>query len=270
MWKIVAMFVFVGAIASCKRGAPPPRPSPAVLFDAALAPSASAAVEVDPDLPLKHVATQWSDAINAKDMATLGAIHGAYVRFYGLMVDNATYCAKMKAALAKDPSFHQSIDSIRVEWPRPTRAKLWFRKKDNKAEHAAYLIVDKLEGSWKIVEESDLVTDANIKCLMSADEITLTGTIDEGYFMWHDSSTPTTVLVLKTPICVIRSGNDDWDDWYGGRIDGVDSITLVGRTPTVPIGTKMRVVGSHAQPHNGSGHYSTPLLLMVESMTKVP
>ncbi len=237
--------------------------------EAAAAPSASAAAEVDPNLPLKDIAKKWNDAINAKDIAALAAMHGSNVRFYGLMVDNATYCAKMKAALAKDPSFHQDIDSIRVEWPQATRAKVSFRKKDKNAVHPSYLVMDKSDGGWKVVEESDLVTDANLKCVMSADKITLTGTIEQGSFIWHDNITPTTVLALSAPICVIRSGDDYWGDWSDARMDGVDRITLAVETPRVT-GTKVRVQGSHLQPHTGSGTYSTSLQLMVESTTPLP
>jgi hypothetical protein len=204
--------------------------------------------------------------------STLASLHGPSVRFYGLPIDNATYCAKMKAALAKDPSFHQTIGAIRVEWPEQTKAKVSFRKKDDKAEHPAYLVMEQSAGAWKIVEESDLVTDANLKCMNSADETTLTGTIDDGAFIWHDTVTPTTVLTLTSPICVIRSGEDDWGGGGDDRMDGVDSLTLLldEKVKPPPKGTKVRVKVSHAQPHSGSGHYSTELLVFVTSVTPAP
>jgi hypothetical protein len=140
MRKIVAA---LGLLLSCKRQAPPPpAPTPsAAVVDAAPAPSSSAA-EVEPHDPLKDLARQWSDAINKGDIAALGAMHGSTVRFYGVSVDNKMYCAKMKAALDKDPSFHQDIAALRVEWPSSTRAKVSFRKKDNKAEHPSYLVME--------------------------------------------------------------------------------------------------------------------------------
>jgi hypothetical protein len=114
----------LGLLLSCKRQAPPPpAPTPsAAVVDAAPAPSSSAA-EVEPHDPLKDLARQWSDAINKRDIAALGAMPGSTARFYGVSVDNKTYCAKMKAALDKDPSFHQDIAALRVEWPSSTRAE---------------------------------------------------------------------------------------------------------------------------------------------------
>ena len=264
----LAVLGAVLAFGSCKRGPPPPPPA-VVVAAAASAPSASASAtaDVDPDAALKEIAKEWNDAINARDMAALAALHGSNVRFYGQPVDNATYCAKMKAALAKDPSFHQTLAAIRVDWPQQTKAKVSFRKKDDKAEHAAYLVMEKSDQSWKIVEESDLVTDANLKCVNSADSTTLAGKIDEGSFIWHEHVTPTRVLVLDAPICVIRSGTDYWgDNPSDARMDGVDSVTLADDKSKFPAGTRVSARVSHFQPHDGSGHYSTSLLVFVDSI----
>lgn len=269
--------VAIVVLASCRRAPPPPPAPPAIaIVDASTAiadastPTAIADAAVDPDLPIKEVITRWNDAINARDFAALGALHGSDVRFYGVRVDNATYVARMKAALAKDPAFHQDIDSLRVERRTPDEAKVWFRKKDNKAEHAAYLVVWRTTaGDWVISQESDFATDVNVKCLKSADTLTLTGKIDVGSIIWHDVVSSITVLTLSPAVCVERTGDDDW----GGldRMDGVESIMIDASEPTLPHGTKVRVRGSHLAPHIGSGSYSAPLIMMnVDSTTQLP
>src|SRR5262249_2000507 len=88
------------ALLSCKRD-PPPAPVRATVPDAPTPSASVAAAEVDPNVPLRELAVQWNDAIDKADIAALGGMHGSDVRFYGVVVDNATYCAKMKAALAK-------------------------------------------------------------------------------------------------------------------------------------------------------------------------
>jgi hypothetical protein len=273
----VALVVFVVAVvvASCKRSPPPPPAPVAVVvtpaIDAAAAAPAIADAAADPDLDVKNFANAWNDAINARDLTALAALHASNVRFYGVMVDRATYTAKMKAALDKDRSFHQTIGSFRVHRTKDGNTKIWFAKKDNKAEHAAYLVLFQMtDGKWTIIEESDYATDVNVKCVKS-DAVTLTGTLDEGSFGWHDHFTPTTVLVLPTPICVDRVGPDDWGYQGPSRIDGVEGITLISvedaGMPALPRGTKVRVKGTSLQPHTGSGYYTTPILMFVESMT---
>jgi hypothetical protein len=274
----VVLVVLANVIASCKRSPPPPPPpsstppTPLVsVASVAAAPSASPIdAGVDPDADVKKVATAWNDAINARDLVALGALHTGDVRFYGVLVDWATYTAKMKAALDKDPAFHQTIGAFRVQRTKDGNTKIWFVKNDGKAEHAAYLVLMQMVGgSWKIIEESDFATDVNVKCVKS-DKATLTGTIGDGSFIWHDQITPTTVLTLVAPICVDRVGTDEWGYDGPNRIDGVDDVTLVvdaDASSTLPRGTKVRVVGTSLQPHTGSGHYSTPIVMFVESVT---
>ncbi|CAN5216710.1 hypothetical protein BH09MYX1_BH09MYX1_09410 [soil metagenome] len=76
------------------------------------------------------------------------------------------------------------------------------------------------------------------------------------------------MLILSSPICVNRSPEDDWTEGYGDRMDAVDAITLYTTpTPSLAKGARVRVQGSHAAPHAGSGHYSTALLMFVDSVT---
>lgn len=267
----------MGFASSCKHDAPSAttQPSASTSMNASApatasarvpAASASAAAPDELDRALKDVVVNWNAAINAKDIAALTALHMPNVRFYGVMVDKATYGAKMKAALAKDPTFHQEVDKIHVERAEPKTAKVAFSKNDGKAVHSAYLVVVLVGGGWMISEESDVVTDARLKCVNSADSSTLTGTIQESGFIWHESVTPTTVLVLDTPICVLRSSDDDWGEWME-RAEDVDRITIATAKPTLPDGTWVRVTGRHLHPHVGSGHYSTVLLLDPDSVT---
>ncbi|CAN5216595.1 hypothetical protein BH09MYX1_BH09MYX1_09400 [soil metagenome] len=161
-------FAALAFASSCKRDTPPSPTTRASATPSATASAsapasvrsaadaASAAVPDELDLALKDVVVKWNTAINAKDYAALAALHAPDVRFYGVMVDNATYGAKMKAALTKDSSFHQEVDKIHVERAEPTKAKVAFAKNDGKAVHSAYLVLIRYDGSWKISEESDV------------------------------------------------------------------------------------------------------------------
>jgi hypothetical protein len=112
-----------------------------------------------------------------------------------------------------------------------------------------------------------------VKCLGSSG-VTLTGTIEDGFFGWHDTFEPTKVLALSAPICVVREG----EDYFGyppkpdDRMDGVDKITIYTAADDAAVwapGTRVRVKGTHLQTHSGSGYYSAPLLMIVESITKL-
>jgi len=73
---------------------------------------------------------------------------------------------KMRAALAKDPSFHQDVEKIRVERSEPTKAKLSFSKNDGKS--VALGVSDPwspTKGAGRSTTRSDVVTDANLKCV---------------------------------------------------------------------------------------------------------
>lgn len=193
-------------------------------------------------------------------MKALGALHTDEVRFYGSRISNADYVARIKKALDADPKFHQTITFTNVEWRNSTNVKVSFRKKDDKRETPAYLVVQRQlpRTDWLIVEESDVPSDAiPPTCYDYGKNVTLTGTVDESAYMVNDVSWPATILRLERPICV-RQGKDEFED----RVESIEELHL--REGDLPKPGKRSVTGQlHHQ--DGSPYYASAVAMIVDS-----
>jgi serine/threonine protein kinase len=118
-------------------------------------------------IDFRKLSYDWNDAHLTKDSAAFNRLFDETVLFYG-MTKEKSYCidAKMKF-FKKYPSLNQEIyGNITIEEQTNGTVKASFEKRvtiDNKATiYPSYLIFKKINHSWKIITESDLVTDTNI------------------------------------------------------------------------------------------------------------
>ena len=152
------------ALAACK--SPVPTPSD-VDSSAWIAPRVDAA-PVDARLALLEA---WNAALVAHDTGTLGRLYAERVAFYGVTLPGAGCVDRVSHLFATNPDFTQSVivaspaEAIEVS-DASADARITFTKRvtthGKTTDYPAYLVVRAIAGAFRIVEESDAVTDANL------------------------------------------------------------------------------------------------------------
>lgn len=116
---------------------------------------------------LKSLVHEWNDSHNNFSITNFNHLFSDFVQFYGTKLSKEN-CIKSKRTLfQKHPDFQQEIQSsIEVGQTGDNEFKCDFTKKvtiNNKStEYPSYLVFRKINKNWKIVTESDLVTDNNL------------------------------------------------------------------------------------------------------------
>jgi ketosteroid isomerase-like protein len=127
------------------------------------------------DTKVRAIVQVWSHAHAARDLAALSAIYAPEVRVNGLTMSKDV-CLSMKNKFFQDnPTFTQSIlGDIKISQNDKSKGyTARFSKQvlinGTKQTIPSYLIIDelgpednKLEKAWKVIVESDEVTDANL------------------------------------------------------------------------------------------------------------
>jgi hypothetical protein len=127
------------------------------------APSAS----VDVLAPARAVVQRWNDAHAKHDAAALDGMYAPRVAFYGKSMTPAE-CHKANDALFKStPDFTQSVRDVVIEPGTDGKTSIArFTKtataKGKTTDYPSYLV---LASDLRITEESDSVTDANLKAM---------------------------------------------------------------------------------------------------------
>lgn len=115
----------------------------------------------------KRLVQDWNKAHLSKDVGIFSNLYDKSVLFYGTRKDKNSCIENKLSLFKKHPDFYQQVyGDIQIENLINTEIKCNFVKRVtvNQAttDYPSYLIFKKIDGSWKIVTEGDLVTDKNI------------------------------------------------------------------------------------------------------------
>lgn len=116
---------------------------------------------------IEKLISEWSDADSSKDLVFLSTLYDESVLFYGTQMKRDD-CIKNKQILfKKNPNFNQIIyGSIKIEYVSTDTVKCIFLKRvsiDNVTkDYPSYLLLTKVNDSWKISVEGDSITDKNL------------------------------------------------------------------------------------------------------------
>lgn len=119
------------------------------------------------DNDIKAVVEQWNQSLNLRDAQMSAEVYAPYVNFYSQNL-SAQKCVDMRINLAKaDPTWHQEIISdIYLNRQDDESVLANFTKQSNSKKgihtYPAYLILKKYDNGWKVVTESDKLTDKNL------------------------------------------------------------------------------------------------------------
>ena len=115
----------------------------------------------------KRFVQDWNKAHISKDVGVFSNLFDNTVLFYGTKKDKNSCIESKLLFFKKYPDFYQQIyGDIQVDSINDTEVKCSFVKRVtvNQAttNYPSYLIFKKSENYWKIIMESDLVTDKNL------------------------------------------------------------------------------------------------------------
>jgi len=109
----------------------------------------------------------WNQAHSLDNIDIFYQLFDNTVLFYGSKLSKNECIAKKQSSLNKYPDFEQMIlNSVEIEEYATEQYKCSFIKRvtieDKSTDYHAYLIFRKYGNNWKIVAESDVITDRNL------------------------------------------------------------------------------------------------------------
>ena len=114
---------------------------------------------------LEQVLNSWNKVMNNKDTSRLEYLYASEIKYYGKHYARSNAIKDKQRALSKYPEFSQQIKNITYEEITQNLYKVSFDKyvkaspTSQEKLYPSYLYIKKINGEWRIVEESDKVTD---------------------------------------------------------------------------------------------------------------
>ena len=176
---------------------------------------------------IKEMVNIWNEASSNADFDTLEKILGDKIEYYQSSVTKAYYISDQKKFFEKNPVYGQKIKGdITVTQISNKQAKAEFIKevttKKGTKDYPSYLIFANVNGEWKLILESDKVSDANAenqkkraaenpnKSKYKYEEpVTIVGTFGIKKVETENGIAKPYVITLNTPIKVVADEGDD-------------------------------------------------------------
>ena len=234
---------------------------------------------------IKEMVNIWNEASSNADFETLEKILGDKIEYYQSSVTKAYYISDQKKFFEKNPIYGQKIKGdITVTQISNKQVKAEFIKevttKKGTKDYPSYLIFANVNGEWKLILESDLISDKNIenkqkqanenpnKSKYKYDEpVTIVGTFGIKKFETENGSVRPYVITLNTPITVIANGGNDFDETETNQnlIQlALSEEQLKYLKSKNAFGKRIQVTGTFF--HSHTGHHFTPVLMTVSEV----
>lgn len=117
------------------------------------------------DTPFHALVQQWNNAHSSTNTDSFESLFDTTVLFYGKQESKAGCMTRKIALLKKYPDFKQTVNNIIIEKQTDGTVKCSFLKTvqyNGKSEnYPSYLVFKNYASGWKIIAESDLITDKN-------------------------------------------------------------------------------------------------------------
>ena len=226
---------------------------------------------------IKEMVNIWNEASSNADFDTLEKILGDKIEYYQSFVTKDYYISDQKKFFAKNPVYGQRIKGdIVVTKISNKQAKAEFVKevttKKGVKDYPSYLVFENVNSEWKLILESDTVSDANIEnrkkratenpnksSYRYGEPVSIVGTFEirnvelergnvEGYF-----------IRLNVPITLL-------EDEYNRRVENnkLIQLLLVDENSKSFEGKKVLITGKFYPPE--VEYHSTPVTLDVSEI----
>ena len=234
---------------------------------------------------IKEMVNIWNEASSNADFETLEKILGDKIEYYQSSVTKAYYISDQKKFFEKNPVYRQKIKGdITVTQISNKQAKAEFIKevttKKGTKDYPSYLIFANVNGEWKLILESDKVSDANAenqkkraaenpnKSKYNYDEpVTIVGTFGIKKFETENGIVKPYIITLSNPITVVANGGNDFDETETNQ--NLIQLALSEEhlnylKSTNAFGKRIQITGTFF--HSHTGHHFTPVLLSVSEV----
>ena len=178
---------------------------------------------------IQLVVETWNRSLNERNTELMELVYANKVQFYKKTLARSEIIAAKQRALDKTPSYKQSIRRLAINYPsnRPDIISCEFYKRwndGNKTDSVlAILEIEFINGEYRIVKESDFVTELNL--VRESPTRTLPeGTFTYMYDYWEDTREHELLAHDFVPyymtVIVSRKGNkaDVQLSWYSGAL----------------------------------------------------
>ena len=234
---------------------------------------------------IKKMVNIWNEASSNADFDTLEKILGDKIEYYHSSVTKAYYISDQKKFFAKNSVYGQRIKGdITVTQISNKQVKAEFVKevttKNGTKDYPSYLVFENVNGEWKLILESDAVSDKNIenrkkratenpnKSTYKYDvPVTIVGTFGVKEFETETGIQKPYVLRLNAPITVISNGEDEFNETETDQslIQLALSEEHINYLKSKnAYGNRIQVTGSLY--HSHTGHHFTPVLILVSEV----
>ena len=117
---------------------------------------------------IEKIVRKWNSATSNKDITALESILADKIEYYQQTVTKAEYISDKKKFFEKNNIYGQEIKGdIEYKILSERQVKVDFLKevttKNGTNDYPSYIIFENINGDWKLVLESDLISDENIK-----------------------------------------------------------------------------------------------------------
>ena len=234
---------------------------------------------------IKKMVNIWNEASSNADFETLEKILGDKIEYYQSSVTKAYYISDQKKFFEKNPIYGQKIKGdITVTQISNKQVKAEFVKevttKKGVKNYPSYLVFENVNGEWKLILESDLISDKNIenkqkqanenpnKSKYKYDEpVTIVGTFGIKKVETENGIAKPYVITLNTPIKVVADEGDDINETETNQnlIQlGLSEEQLKYLKSKNAFGKRIQVTGTFF--HSHTGHHFTPVLMTVSEV----
>lgn len=126
-------------------------------------------IQQEEERPIEIIQTLnlWTLYHNIKDVKSLCSLYADKVYYYQSDYSKEQIRSSKKKLMKKYPRFKQEISNVKIE-PLSNQFKItfdktvWTETEENPEVYPSYLYMEMIDGKWKIITESDLITDASL------------------------------------------------------------------------------------------------------------
>ena len=244
---------------------------------------------------IKEMVNIWNDASSNADFDTLERILGDRIDYYQSIVSKSYYIADQKRFFQKNPVYSQRIiGEIIVTQLSNGQMQAEFVKEVSTSQdvktYPSYLVFENVNSEWKLVVESDTVSDNNIAKMKNGknkvqrkvqrrqaaiipnqtkydynSSVTIVGTlISRRYQTINNSVTDVFFLRLSTPITVIGDSSEDSPTETNVQeiqLMGNETLSLLNKDV---LGKRVQITGELF--HSHTAHHHTEVLIMTSNI----
>ena len=116
---------------------------------------------------IKQIAYLWSDYHNDRNISRLVSLYAPQTNYYQSNYSREQIKTSKEKLLNKYPDFKQEISNVTIEktstyYIVSFDKKVWTDLENAPKIYPSYLHIKMIDGGWRIITESDLITDKNL------------------------------------------------------------------------------------------------------------